>query len=247
MGYLSVFINRLSVSKQRWLKRKLGLMGTLTALAGTITVLLLSSCNFSNRVLSVPIPDRDIVFQTCVYMVCEQDELGFVNADGSEPVYIEHTPLDIYEPQWAGVNNDCLLITHAQGRLSCINSAGKLSRIRPKESLGNASPIPGKDETYIVRASEDSPKTELHRIDLKTGDFLQTFPSEDGWRIDIGANTEANGVVVYSRTRYDNRNWSHETELIISDIESTNERVLLHNAIEDPVADFVHSQSCDFP
>ena len=235
MDYLNILINGISAGIRFQLKRPTWKIIVTTHMI--VATILLSSCRIGGRVIHEPIPDRDAIFQSCNDQVCEPEQTGFINADGSQLIYLDHTPWNFSEPQWAGVDNSCLLVTHAQGRLSCIDSTGKLSRIRPKESLGNASPIPDKDEIYIIRASDDNKRTELHRISLDTGDFLQTFPSEGGWRIDIGANTQADGVVVYSRTRFDNSNRPHETELTIADIETMSERVLLHYAIQDPVAD----------
>lgn len=184
---------------------------TITFMA-IIMPFLLTSCR--GQVIQEHLPNRDIVFQFDNVAKDGPDKIGFINADGSGVISIESTPYTFLEPQWAGTDNNCLLVRHAQGFLSCLDKTGTLSKIRPKESLGDVSPIPDKNEAFIVRASDEHSGNALHRISLVTGDFIQTFSSKDNWLIDIGTNTQTDNLIVYSRTRYDEKNKPRETELI---------------------------------
>jgi len=202
-----------------------------------LLILLLSSCNQKRGVIQKHIPNRDIVFQFDNIAKDGPDQVGFINADGSNLIFLESTPYTFFEPQWAGVDNRCLLVTHSQGFLSCLDKTGRLSRIRPGESLGGASPIPDKNEIYIVRSSSDHKGTVLHRINLISGEFLQTFPSVDNWAIDLGTNAQTGNLVVYSRTQYDKENNPQKTELVVFNLKDMTTRVLVQYEIEDPVAD----------
>ncbi len=199
-------------------------------------VILLTSCQlpFLVRALDAPLPKRDIVFQLdSSRNGSAEQQIGFVNADGTGLIQLDYLTPAMVEPLWAGGDYGCMLFYSPPWKLQCITAEGLLHQINEIRVLETA-PVPGRNEAIVSMLETEEPSIGLRRVDIKTGEFLETYEILFEGGLYIGTNPIHEQYIVYSRGFMDDQNLPYLAELVLLDTVSGDEQVLLRNEIEDP-------------
>jgi len=195
-----------------------------------ICFIFLASCHINPfRVVQEEIPERDIVFQLDVhYAGGINDEIGFINADGSGVTYIKYSDIQAsVEPIWTDSGD--LLFSHPADLIEGISNTGYLISFRDFWA-SDKSLIHGMDQILVVSFEED--RFVFKKVDIQTRKVLDIYQINESSNlieesIGLGSNNFHDNRILYSRLTTDNDEIVTE-ELRLLDLNTNESNILLH-------------------
>ena len=194
----------------------------------TLCLTLLWGCA-SKQVTGVPLPQRDLVFQTGVSDGGDTKPLGFINSDGSGLTYLElEGTSPVLRPTWTSDGNLVLFRYLPRYCLGAITAEGTLRTWRDIPVLSRAAPVAGEHAAIVeaLGSSGEHFRSYVREVDLDTGEITRTYVAVVDVGLSIGANVLCGTNLVYSRWWLDEDGKTVLSELVLLDAETEVEDVL---------------------
>ncbi len=208
----------------------------LLLLSTLIATLVLVSCQLPvlGPAFDTPLPNRQIIFQLDSHSYgAVAQQVGFINADGSGLLRASHRAEAITKPQWAGENDCCMMFYGAPWKMHYVTANGGLHRVDQIPIIATA-PVPGTDEAVVSMSTESGYGGELRRVNIKTGEILHTYEILSEGDLDVGSNAVYEQLVVYGRAFGDERNQPYLSEIVLRDMETDEDQIVLRNEFDNP-------------